>query len=163
MNNATLTALSAAAAIAIGASAASAASACPDWRYDANQQIYGSAQEFYVPHSYRVTAGGESFVDNCPVAWETPEPATGYVARRPDFEIYYDGHSAYDLELRVVGNCDTTLLINTANGNWFFDDDDAGYADPRIFLTNPSEGWYDVWVGTYNDELCDAELIIETF
>ena len=153
-----------ASALALGAGSALAQS-CPDWRYDAPEQIYGNAYDFYTPHSYHVVAGGGTAVDYCPVANQTPERATGYVADRPDFEVYYDGNSAYDLEIRVVGNCDTTLLINTANGNWFFDDDDLDptYGDARIYLTNPSEGWYDIWVGTYNNELCDAELTIETF
>lgn len=143
---------------------ASAASAgCPDWQDPARAEIHGSAQQFYTRHSYNVVAGGDNNVEYCAVSRQTPERAVGYVAGQPDFEIYYDGLSNYALEISVSGQCDTTLLINTANQNWYFDDDDAGQGNPRIYLTNPSEGWYDVWVGTYGGNLCDAQLHLETF
>jgi hypothetical protein len=35
--------------------------------------------------------------------------------------------------------------------------------DPQISLTRPSNGWLDVWVGTYDASNCDAVLTLETF
>ncbi|MBS9715805.1 hypothetical protein ACFFUT_02415 [Pseudohalocynthiibacter aestuariivivens] len=144
-------------------SASSASAACPDWRDEARTEIHSNAQQLYTRHSYSVLAGGDVQVDYCRVSDQTPEPATGFVADRPDFEVYYDGSSDYALEISVTGECDTTLLVNTANENWFFDDDAAGNGNPRIYLTSPSEGWYDIWVGTFNNSMCDAELHLETY
>lgn len=155
------------AALAVGCTFASfgttATAGCPDYRDSAPQQFNGSARELYSGRNYSVVAGGNINVANCNAAYRTPERAVGYVADRPDFEFYYDGSSNYSLEIRVYSNCDTTLLINTANANWYFDDDDGGNRNPRIYLSRPSAGWYDLWIGTYNAELCDATLHIETF
>jgi hypothetical protein len=69
----------------------------------------------------------------------------------------------YSLEFRVDSDCDSVLLINTGAMNYYFDDDDNGNFDPKIRLTRPSEGWYDVWIGTYNGSECTAVLTLETF
>ena len=57
----------------------------------------------------------------------------------------------------------TELLINTGSANWYYDDDDNGNMDPKITLTYPSDGYLDVWVGTYDGQYCDATLRLETF
>jgi hypothetical protein len=151
--------------LAIAAAAMTAASAasanCPAWEYDAAATIQGTGAQFWQPQHYSVVAGGSTDVAYCNIARQTN--ATGYVATSPDFELYYDGANGYDLEIRVVGNCDTTLLINTANSAWRFDDDSNGDLQPRIYLPNAQPGTYDIWVGTYGSQLCNAELVVETF
>lgn len=67
-----------------------------------------------------------------------------------------------DLELRVEGTCDTTLLVNDATGQWSFDDD-TNEMNPALRLPAAISGRYDVWVGTYGDTACSATLIAETF
>lgn len=65
--------------------------------------------------------------------------------------------------ISVVSRCDSALLINTASGSWYYDDDDNGNLDPRIVLTRPLDGQIDIWVGTYDGDFCDAQLRMETF
>ena len=56
-------------------------------------------------------------------------------------------------ELRVffIANTadDATLLINLPDGSWVCNDDADGTIDPMVALRNPSQGQYDIWVGSY--------------
>jgi hypothetical protein len=67
------------------------------------------------------------------------------------------------LAVSVNSQCDSTLLIMTGAENWFYNDDDNGNLDARIVLTRPSNGLYDIWVGTYDGDHCDATLTFRTF
>lgn len=55
------------------------------------------------------------------------------------------------------------LLINDAAGNWHFDDDSSETSDAEIWLNGASDGYIDVWVGTFGDSACEAQLSIEAF
>lgn len=145
---------------------AAAYAACPQWQYDASSVIYYSGADLWTPKAHSVVAGGTNDstpLDRCGIRSLNGPPApVGYVAPAPDFELQFTANG-YQLELRTVGNCDTTLLINTGGGNWYFDDDDNGGSGARIRLTRPSSGVYDIWVGTYDYENCDAQLQLESF
>jgi hypothetical protein len=69
----------------------------------------------------------------------------------------------YTLHIRVVSQCDAALLINTASATWYYDDDANGNLDPLIVLTDPADGFIDIWVGTYDGSFCKAVLELETF
>ena len=87
----------------------------------------------------------------------------GFVATAPDVTLNFtDNGAGRDLVVRVDGTCDTLMLINDAAGGWHFNDDHEGI-DPLIRLSAASEGIYDIWVGTFGGDLCDATLILETF
>ncbi len=141
---------------------AGAAAACPDYRqsgerYDlTGQQMYNSV---YVD----VVAGGDNFIGNCYNVIPLTDRGNGYFTTPPDFTLNISGMGAYQLVVSVVSACDSALLINTASGNWYYDDDDNGNYDPKIVLTRPSDGWLDIWVGTYDGKYCDARLTLETF
>jgi hypothetical protein len=49
-------------------------------------------------------------------------------------------------------------LINTPNGRWYCDDDSGGSLNPKVQITNPQSGRYDVWVGTYGDDMVQSTL-----
>jgi hypothetical protein len=75
----------------------------------------------------------------------------------------YDAQSrGRALEFRVQGTCDTVLLVNGATAQWYFNDDDNG-SDPRIRIANAPSGQYDIWVGTFGTQTCNAQLIVESF
>ncbi len=76
---------------------------------------------------------------------------TGFATARPDFNFTLTGTSAF---LRVYvdavqDNKDTTLIINTASGNWICNDDSNGGTNPAIDLSNAGPGLYNVWIGSY--------------
>jgi hypothetical protein len=148
--------LSRVAAVVLGCTLPGAALACPD----VAQSGYGlsySSDEAYTPRGHDVMAGGVRNLVNC------INGAAGFAAAAPDFELNFYGNGARrDLEFRVVGDCDTVLLVNDATGQWFFNDDDMD-VNPRIRIAAAPEGLYDIWVGTYGPDLCRAQLIVETF
>lgn len=144
----------------------SAAIACPDYTQWGDQYEV-SASDLYAPKEVSVVAGGNFNLEKCGIRahnWSGPMP--GYVIEKPDFSITVSGLKGYELEFRVVSECDSTLLINTAGANWYFDDDDneQSAGDPKIRLTRPSgDGVYDIWIGTFDGNQCNARLILETF
>ncbi len=139
---------------------AGAAAACPTYsQQGATYTVTG--QDLYSPNSYNVTAGGGNNLRNCGFNH------TGYVISRPDFTFYTQGMGQYNrLEIEVSrADCDTVLLVNSANGSWFFDDDSNGNLQPAIDLYGQSNiaGRVDVWVGTYGTSYCGAVLEMETW
>ena len=144
---------------------ATLANACPDYTLWGNDRYEYSARDLYQPRGFNVVAGGQYNLASCGFRaknWSGPMP--GYMIKQPDFSITVNNLSGFQIEFRVVSDCDSTLLINTAARNWYFDDDDNGNADPKIRLTRPaSNGIYDIWIGTFDGSQCNAQLIVETF
>ena len=144
---------------------AQAAMACPDYTLWGNERYSFSGPDLYTPRGINVVAGGDRNLENCPIPWRNWQGrATGWVIEEPDFSITVSQLGGYQIEFRVVSECDSVLAVNTAAANRYYDDDDNGNLDPKIRLTNPAaNGIYDIWIGTYNGATCDAQLIIETF
>src|SRR5690606_14627827 len=65
-----------------------------------------------------------------------------------------------DLTLRVEASCDTVLLVNDATGAWHFSDAEGGNLNPSITLPAAPAGAYDIWVGTFSQATCQAQLIL---
>ena len=83
----------------------------------------------------------------------------GSVSAAPDLQVFYDAGSL-DLTIRAHASEDTTLLINTPGGQWYCDDDSGGDLDPKVLISDPESGRYDIWVGTYNDSMVQSTLEI---
>ncbi|ADO42431.1 peptidase S1 [Ketogulonicigenium vulgare] len=122
---------------------ATAASACPDWR---GQPHFGSIQLnagfMPDPHVRNITAGGTINLQNCGTNWG------GFVTQRPDFDLYWNGSSA-QLTIAIEANADAILLISAPDGTWYYNDDYRGL-NPAITFSNPQQGLYDIWIGTYD-------------
>lgn len=140
-----------------------AARGCPNYNLMGERHDY-SGSELYSRETFSVRAGGNINVRDCRISWGS-DRGSGYVTERPDFSIMLSGMERYDLHINAVSECDAVLVVNTGKRNWYYDDDDhpSSPLDPQIILTNPSNGWLDVWVGTLNGETCDATLSLETF
>jgi hypothetical protein len=91
------------------------------------------------------------------------DTGAGFFPSAPYFSFQLSNMSRYKLEVRVVSEYDTALLINTASANWYYDDDDNGNLDPKIVLTRPANGHVDIWIGSYDGDFCNAQLQMETF
>lgn len=149
----------AAAAALLGLAAAGEATAqqCPDWQLN-GIPISTDAETAWVPQSYTMFAGGGLDLSAC-----TSLPGYGYITAAPNFSITYDARGlGRDLEFRVESSCDTTLLVNDASAQWTFNDDTNGL-NPAVRLAGAQTGRYDLWVGTYGTQPCQATLIVETF
>lgn len=141
----------------------SAAQACPDYRIWGNKSYNFSGRQMWQRQDFDVVAGGENYIWNCRGINPGTDRGAGYFTTTPDFSFDISGMGGLQLVISVVSQCDAALLINTASGNWYYDDDDNGNLDPRIVLTRPANGIIDVWVGTYDGDYCDAVLSMETF
>jgi len=86
----------------------------------------------------------------------------GMVAEAPDFDVYYEASGATLYIYVSYAEGDTVLLVNDPDGNWLFNDDASGL-NPGIAINNPASGLYDIWVGTFEDDLVDANLVISEF
>ena len=105
------------------------------------------------PHTVSVRAGGSIEVDVGSCSY-------GYVANAPDVDFYYTASGGRDLYIYVEGSEDTTLLINRPDGTWTCDDDGHTGNNPLVVFQKAEGGLYDIWVGTYGDDLSDATLYI---
>jgi len=72
----------------------------------------------------------------------------GSIAHAPDFNLTYD---AGDMPLYVSASSqsDTTLIVNSPDGEWHCNDDFEGNFDPVLAFEEPQSGLYNIWVGTY--------------
>jgi hypothetical protein len=152
-----------AATAAVGLLLAGAAQACPDWNLPAAESYSGTGDYFYQTRSYSVNAGGNYALAKCGHIRPATDVGPGFFPDRPDFRFSVSGMGPYTLHIRVVSQCDAALLINTASATWYYDDDANGNLDPLIVLTDPADGFIDIWVGTYDGSFCKAVLELETF
>ena len=155
-----LASLSIAAAITL---IANVALACPDYSQWGRESYNASGNQLYQPQFFNVVAGGENYLQNCRHINPRTDRGPGYFTTAPDFTFDLRGMRGYELHISVVSQCDSALLINTGSANWYYDDDDNGNLDPKIILTRPSDGYMDIWVGTFDGKYCDATLRLETF
>ena len=137
--------------------AGAAVANCPDYGQNGASWDFSSS-DVYSPRRLDVVAGGEIDLMNC-----GDTPGVGNVAEAPDFTLDYTRTGSFNIRFRSQGSCDTVLLINDASGQWFWDDDSGEGPDSEVLLQNPDSGYIDVWVGTYDSQVCDASLDIESF
>lgn len=139
---------------------AGAAWACPSWQSGYGYATFNfSTTQLARPHSTNIVAGGDVDLSRCSGGWR------GYTISSPDVTVYYNRNtSGRALEFRTRGSgCDTVLVVNDANGNWYYNDDGGSGLNARIRLSNAPGGEYDVWVGTYGPSTCRTELVFETW
>jgi hypothetical protein len=131
------------------------AQACPAWEEVALRGINQTGDTLSAGRDYAVIAGGDQDLMGCGF------PHRGYAMTRPDFEFHLTGMARYGrLILTVAGECDTLLLVNGTDGNWYFDA--SSYRGrPRIEFYRNLEGTYDIWVGTRGPQTCPAMLTLE--
>lgn len=141
------------------------AAACPDYtQYGQTYNLTGD--QLYAEQRYRITAGGSIDIQRCGNVRPQTDRGPGYVITAPDFSFNLSGMGRYRLVITALAassGCDPILLVNTGSAAWYYDDDDGGGVNARISLTQPRNGWLDVWVGTYDGSYCEAILSMETF
>ncbi|MEM9740645.1 MAG: hypothetical protein AAF829_12330 [Pseudomonadota bacterium] len=141
----------------VGAVCAATASACPDEELYGEELAYTS-DDLWDAKVHAVAAGGDVDLDTC-----YHIPGTGNVIEAPDFSIEYVKTERYDLHFDTSAECDTVLLVNDATGAWHFDDDSGDGTSDTVVLADAEEGWIDVWIGTFDSDICDATLTVEAF
>ncbi|MCF2903519.1 hypothetical protein L0666_00830 [Octadecabacter sp. CECT 8868] len=135
------------------------AQACPDYTLWGNEVYNSTGGQLFSPRQFNVVAGGDNNLQRCGFA----SGVDGFVITEPDFSFDLSGMNGYRIVIDVKSNCDSVLLANTADTQWYYDDDSNGNADPRLDIGNPGNGVLDVWVGTFDGQTCNAVLTLETF
>jgi hypothetical protein len=105
------------------------------------------------PHEISLAAGGS-------IAVQEGSCTYGNVANAPDVDLHWQAKGGSTLYIFVVAPEDTTLLVNTPNGSWKCDDDGFGDGDPILVIPKAAAGLYDIWVGTYGEDVVTARLFI---
>jgi len=101
----------------------------------------------FVPDPYEteMTSGGSIDAEYLGGA------CVGFAAAAPDFRVNWSGSSD---EIRIFfesdDDGDATMIVNLPNGDWTCDDDADGTLNPMVVVEDPSEGQYDIWVGSYS-------------
>jgi S1-C subfamily serine protease len=98
------------------------------------------------PHDVEMISGGEVRVDYL------GGECMGYAAEAPDFRLHWSGRSSQLSVLFVADDGqDTTLLVNQPDASWQCNDDAGpGTLDPMVTVSDPAQGQYDIWVGSYS-------------
>ncbi len=102
------------------------------------------------PHVISVSAGG---------AMANPlsgTGCTGYIGNgAPNATVNFAAGSL-DLTFSAAASSDLSLVIRAPNGSYYCDDDSGEGYNPKITISGPASGTYQVWVGTYSQS---SELI----
>ena len=126
----------------------------PDWQLNPTYGTVELGAGFQPdPNLTMVRAGGNADLESIGFY--------GYVAEAPDLDLQYEA-GGYSLYIYVSdAQADTVLLINDPMGEWFFNDDADGL-DLRsgIVIHDPESGLYDIWVGTFDTGMVQAEIAI---
>ncbi len=115
-----------------------------DYNLPANYESVPAVGSFEVA----MTSGGDIDVNGLYLG----SGCTGFATSAPDYELNWSGNSD---ELHILfaadhSGEDTTLIVNDPFGNWRCNDDfDA--RDPGIIFSDPVQGTYDIWVGSYHE------------
>ena len=98
------------------------------------------------PHDITVQAGGPLDVAEL----DSNRVCHGWITDQPTVSIDYTSGDEWGLDFYTSSDLDTVLLVRTPDGQVWCDDDGGwdGGADWVGFDT-PSDGRYDVWVGSY--------------
>lgn len=79
---------------------------------------------------------------------------------QPDYQLTYGGGA--HLQIGARSSDDVTLVINAPDGSWRCTDDTYGL-NPALTFEPGAAGVYDVWVGTYGDEIVEAEIVVTEY
>ncbi len=109
------------------------------------------------PHSVDLVAGGPVEAGDALGTDANGNYCVGTIAEAPDYRINYTSGS-WPLIFNVMASEDTTLVINAPDGQWYCNDDGAGYPNPEIVFDTPMSGQYDIWIGAYSGGNPDATL-----
>lgn len=136
----------------LGAMSESGLSTALDFSADALRGTYSLNAGFTPdPRRYTVTAGGSVRVNNF------DGRCAGFVSRAPDIRVNYTAGNL-PLVFRTRSGGDTTLIVNDGAGNWYCDDDSGGELNAKVVVQNPTNGQYDVWIGTFSEQTQRATL-----
>lgn len=87
----------------------------------------------------------------------------GFIADVPDFRVQWNGDSAL-LRFYFASDGDTTLVVSGPDGIVCNDDADDGFQmlNPLVELASPAAGEYNVWIGSYDQDVYTPGYLLVT-
>jgi len=69
----------------------------------------------------------------------------------------------FEFVVETVTECDPTLAIHDANGQWHFNDDGPTDLQPQLVVNGASlNGNVDIWVGSFGGGTCQGTIVFQT-
>lgn len=115
-------------------------------RVSGNQSNYGSRslRPGFRPQPVVMRLGAERTAD---AATRRLGPAcVGLVTVEPDYIVRTTARMAR-LRFQALAAGDTTLIVNTPDGEWRCDDNSGDGLNPLVDVNDAAPGQYDIWVG----------------
>ncbi|ABD54529.1 serine/threonine protein kinase [Jannaschia sp. CCS1] len=140
-----------------------AAAACPTWTSPGEERRFTGTEIYNAPQTLSTRVAGTTDLGACD---GLPEGVVGVVTAAPTYTLYLSEMAQFErVEMRVSSVCDTTLLVNTQDTVWHFDNDGDGGILPLLNLSGQQaiEGRLDVWIGTADGTTCTADLELSTW
>jgi hypothetical protein len=100
----------------------------------------------FLPDPYVITMQSGGQIDLR--AQNIGESCRGFVTTEPDLRLHWSGDTDR-LRIFFVSSGDTTLVVQTPDGQYICNDDFVSL-DPAVELTHPPEGDYNIWVGSFS-------------
>ncbi|MCK6580873.1 MAG: hypothetical protein L6Q98_22500 [Anaerolineae bacterium] len=79
----------------------------------------------------------------------TIEGCVGFTTEAPTFRVIWSDGRGSPLRFSFFSDEDTTLIVNTATGQWVCNDDSGGSINPMVEISSAPDGQYDIWIGHY--------------
>ncbi len=108
--------------------------------------------------AYVAQVAGQHDVDGCPgiEGW-------GMFDEAPSFTLYMSEMAGYQFTAETTSDCDPTMIVRDAFGQWHFNDDGPNGLQPQIQLDGGAlNGRVDVWVGGFSGSSCTGTIVFRT-
>ena len=138
------------------------ASACPNPDLNAAVQVRSNGAALRMGLSRRVWAGGTASLADCGQVGMTESGAMTF-PDAPSFSANLGGMLGLAIEIDADSRCPVGLLVQTADGTFYFDADGGGPGQPRMILRHPGRGTMLIWVGTADPQPCRTTLRLTTY
>lgn len=114
--------------------------------------------QLIAPQAYVAQVAGQHDVDGCPGidGWGVFEEA-------PSFTLYMSEMAGYQFTAETTSDCDPTMILRDAFGQWHFNDDGPNGLQPQIQLDGSAlNGRVDIWVGGFSGSSCTGTIVFRT-
>lgn len=114
--------------------------------------------QLVAPQAYVAQIGGNHSIDGCP-------GITGYgmAYEAPSFTLYMSQMDGYQFTAETTSDCDPTMIMRDAYGQWHFNDDGPNGVQPQIVLNGAQlNGRVDIWVGSFSGAACQGTVVFRS-
>ncbi|KQI69636.1 hypothetical protein AN189_04370 [Loktanella sp. 3ANDIMAR09] len=134
-----------------------AAQACPNPDMASFTQLTESGVSLRRGKSVRMTAGGMRPLGDCPQA-SVARGSDSHFTDAPTFELNLVGMMGLALQMSADTGCARDMLVQTADGSWYYRGPGLNGFMPPMMLSNPGTGALKVWIGTQDDRSCRVRM-----